>query len=103
MVCKINIPIILSYICVLMLTACVNTSNQNKNYCLINKYDDLKYFDFFNKKLSLLKIPEDSNIVTLISLSSDYNIPVFNSELLDEHKMNVKPNIYPPIIYQDYP
>lgn len=95
--------VILDIFCILILTACSNNvDHQNKNYCSINRRDNLEYFDCFNKKLSSLYIPNYLNISIFNLSSADYSIPVLDSnQLIISHKKYFSPSICPPVITED--
>lgn len=81
---------------ILFLVSCVNTNNYIKCRCSINKHDNLKYFNHFNKNLSILKIPKNSNIIFSISLDDRYHIPDCNLKLDCNQNAQKIPCICPP-------
>lgn len=88
---------------IIVLAACNSTihSSKNQNFCSINKCDDLKFFDCFNKNLCSLKMPKNLSFAIPISSYNDYDIPFFDSKLIDEKRLYKKPSIYPPIILKN--
>lgn len=84
----------------LLSVVCINAVCYSKMDCSINKEDDLKYFYRFNKNLSLLEIPSDLIDVIDIKSCNDYEVLslIFNSKLINDGQLYIKPNICPPTI-----
>lgn len=96
---RISISIILGLFYVLMLTTCaVNKLNKNDFCCSINKVDNLKNFNAFNKDLSPLKIPKNLNI-TLPSINTDYAIPIIDIPVFYDNTTKI--GICPPEMFED--
>lgn len=83
------------FLLVLILTGCATKFSHSNYHCLVNKDDNLKYLDSFNKNLFILKIPKDLD-VHLPTPCVEYDIPMINLELINSKESNV--NICPPKI-----
>lgn len=94
--------LMIGVLCMFILTACT-TQYMCKDgyYCSINKFDNLKYFNYHNKNLSVLKMPKNLNITFFSKPSLDYYIPLIDLSGCSDYKNNVNVNICPPVVFEN--
>lgn len=86
--------------CIPGVASCTSNNIKFNNFhSSINKTDNLKYSSCFDKKLSLLKIPNNLNI-TILNLHSDYYVPPIDFNANPNSMSNSNINIYPSKIFE---